>query len=869
MVSSARVTKFLALALLVAVLIAGTVQVTALLKPYEHKVVPSGVVVLRGPSPIPEGDAVSVEDITLMNEYLVVSIGVGSTPPWGVPKGNIMDAAPRAPDGEILQDTLAQFSFPVNGWGNWAKFDTIEVVENTSEVGIVRAVGYWDNVRVEVTYKLEAGKRYLEITTVVTNEGGSPYVDLVSGYAMSLERGWTFTPGFGTGRHYAPTLKEELGVLEDWVAGYHEDFAIVLWAPYYTHLSTSTSWVDPFTIHTLEPGETVEFKGYLVMIPEGSICRALKEVLDLKGASYSLVYGYVTSAEGELIETPIAVVSVEGKPYCWDVGSEGMYSVYLTPGTYSLHGEARNYGPGEEVEVTVSEAGILEVNLTGLASPGAVEVTVVRSGTGEPLDAKILVSGGVESIIQYLRVGTVYTDLEEVGKATFNLAPGTYTISVGHGDGFISKPVVFEGVSIESGEEVELTAEVEILIEPWEMGWYSADLHHHSNILDGRTPPEYLVLAQSAAALDFIFVSDHDSVANHEIIAELAAERGKPFIPSVEVSPSWGHFNPYPIPLGVDIVYRWTVDEIFEAARVAGAIVIRVNHPWTTSAYFKSLDLNEVPGGYNPDWDVAEINGFWGSSDNKTLTYMWGLWDNGLQYYLTAGSDTHDVFTSPYSGYPRVYAYIEGEPTPEAFALAEKNGHTFISYGPLIFTDPIPGSVIFAGEGEEVSVEVRLFAVDGVSRVIIYGTGGERLLDETYEDTPTELTMTFKVPIDEVITLKETGWIQVAVWDADGDLALSNPIWVTKAGVKAVVTETTTVTETVTQTLTETTTLTETETETLTETVTETETSTVTEVTTETTTLPPEVRWDVTAGLAVVTLIVGVGLGYLVLKARK
>ncbi|PUA31809.1 MAG: hypothetical protein B7O98_08395 [Zestosphaera tikiterensis] len=49
---------------------------------------------------------------------------------------------------------------------------------------------------------------------------------------------------------------------------------------------------------------------------------------------------------------------------------------------------------------------------------------------------------------------------------------------------------------------------------------------------------------------------------------------------------------------------------------------------------------------------MAEVNGLWDSYDNRTVTYLMSLWDQGLKYYLSAGSDVHDIWSSPYIGVP-------------------------------------------------------------------------------------------------------------------------------------------------------------------------------------------------------------------------
>ncbi|MEX2396464.1 MAG: hypothetical protein WD491_05525, partial [Balneolales bacterium] len=53
----------------------------------------SGVSIQQGPTPIPNGDALDQDDITLQNEKFAVSFSVSSRPPWGVARGGILDLA--------------------------------------------------------------------------------------------------------------------------------------------------------------------------------------------------------------------------------------------------------------------------------------------------------------------------------------------------------------------------------------------------------------------------------------------------------------------------------------------------------------------------------------------------------------------------------------------------------------------------------------------------------------------------------------------------------------------------------------------------------------------------------------------------------
>ena len=69
------------------------------------------------------------------------------------------------------------------------------------------------------------------------------------------------------------------------------------------------------------------------------------------------------------------------------------------------------------------------------------------------------------------------------------------------------------------------------------------DNHQHADFGDGATPVKELYKAQIAAGLNYNLVSDHDAVVNDPLMAELAKEGNRPFIPSLEVSPGWGHWG--------------------------------------------------------------------------------------------------------------------------------------------------------------------------------------------------------------------------------------------------------------------------------------------------------------------------------------
>ena len=72
-----------------------------------------------------------------------------------------------------------------------------------------------------------------------------------------------------------------------------------------------------------------------------------------------------------------------------------------------------------------------------------------------------------------------------------------------------------------------------------------------------------------------------------------------------------------------------------------------------------------VPGGFNPRFELLEINVSNPDDDGKVLSQLWRLWNEGHRYYLSGGTDVHDVWNDE-SGQLRTYAHVVGASTAEA-----------------------------------------------------------------------------------------------------------------------------------------------------------------------------------------------------------
>jgi hypothetical protein len=352
------------------------------------------------------------------------------------------------------------------------------------------------------------------------------------------------------------------------------------------------------------------------------------------------------------------------------------------------------------------------------------------------------------------------------------VAPGNYEFTVSSGGAFFA-PSQRVQLDVRPGERTALRVAITRLFDPRTSGWYSADLHHHADQAEGVTPPEYLARSQLAAGLDLLFVSDHDSTANHAPLRELAERRGVPLVPSLELSPSWGHFNAWPLRPGERLAIDTstaTVDQVLAEARRQGAIVVQSNHPFIPYGYFASLTAKVAPGGFNPAFDVLEINAERPADDDKVLQALWTFWNSGHRYYLGGGTDVHDVWNFE-SGRTRTFAHVEGNVTPRALAEAVKDGHAYVSSGPLIFPAVMFGSELKLKPGARFALAFDLRSISGLKQASLVGAGAV-VATRSFQGSPRETRVEFPLTADS------DAWYALQVEDTAGRKAYSNPIWI-------------------------------------------------------------------------------------------
>jgi Carboxypeptidase regulatory-like domain len=725
----------------------------------------AGVRVIVGPTPIGNGNARAAADITVVNERLAFALAVGTPAPYGVPRGALVDIAPVA-NGKIGRDRVVFADFIPNNWSAWPNtYQRVEVLERGPQQASIRAVRDWGQVRVETRYTLRAGSDHVVISATMTNEGGTPLSGLLSGLTLWPSSGFLFAvPGLA-----GVTEGSAAAALATRVSAYDSDWTVTLHAPYLDHVGSGSR--DMFRLHSLKPGESRTFEGWLQVGASGDLAPVLAAQIEQGHLAAGSVHGTVGSGDGRPLEQPVVVVEKDGRPYGWVLGHDGTYRISLPSGQYVLYATGRNYSQSRPQPLTVSTGRDQTLDFSDLQPPGRIEFFVHDARTGAPLDARIAIVTGYRPLVEFLGRRTFFTTLAPQGRISTPIAPGEYRFKVSAGAGVLG-PDREVPVSVRPGIASRSDVGITRLFNPPARGWYAADMHHHADQAEAVTPPEDLARSELAAGLDVLFVSDHDSMVNHAALAKIAAARGIPFVPGMELSASWGHFNAYPLRPGMQLqvdTSTASVSEILKEARREGASVVQVNHPFIPYGYFASVAAGVAPGGFDGGFDLVEINSTVPKDDPKVLERLWKFWNEGEHYYLTAGSDTHDVWNEQ-SGLVRTFAHVEGAVTAESFAAALKDGHGYVTYGPIIYPETMFGATLRLTPKQRFTLGFEVDSAAGVKQVQLIADGVPLATRDTKSAPVT-------VHVEFPLTMQRAGWYALVVEDQAGRRAYSGPIW--------------------------------------------------------------------------------------------
>ncbi len=453
--------------------------------------------------------------------------------------------------------------------------------------------------------------------------------------------------------------------------------------------------------------------------------------------------------------------------------ADGTFELPLPPGDYRFVLQAPG---GEDEELgRVTAGGELRLNLVP-PRPGTLSF-LLTDEEQRPLSGRLVVRGvpptkDPDLVPAEGEAGSKNMLYTLTGAGSLQLPAGRYDVLATHGPEY-SMP----RQELEINADLGATFHGELSRVVDTSGYLAADFHvHASPSPDSNVSLTDRVLTLAAEGIELVAATDHNHVTDYteplrtqRLNGQLSAMSG------VEMTtPSWGHFNAYPYPLGVEPPPSQEASplEIFSIARArAPQAVLQVNHPRMPGVgYFNRGELDTKTGvAVSPDFsfgfDTLEVSNGFDLEDPKVLERNLREWfelmNVGHRYTAVGNSDSHRVVFQ-WAGWPRTYVRVPDQDparvVPAEVARALAGGHAVVSCGIFVLPQANgsagPGDTV---QGSRVSLAISLRApgwID-IARVEVYANGAK--VEERKRDSPLS-----RSPLSR------------SVWNLEVDLELKN-----------------------------------------------------------------------------------------------
>lgn len=219
---------------------------------------------------------------------------------------------------------------------------------------------------------------------------------------------------------------------------------------------------------------------------------------------------------------------------------------------------------------------------------------------------------------------------------------------------------------------------------PSGLTWLAGDLHAHTFHSDGvMSVPELAVFAVSQG-LDFVAVTDHNTVSHHASLASVSSRYGVTLLPGQEVTTVFGHAGVLGDTGWID--FREPASSWLSAAEAAGGLM-SVNHPFAGNASWVHPTPRRPPLLEVWHWSWLDLS--W-----TTPLSWWQAWDpNAIP---VGGSDWHRPGSDAPLGTPTTWVLC-ADSSVSSVLSGLRAGHVAISASR-------DGAVLLRSEGSLLAV---------------------------------------------------------------------------------------------------------------------------------------------------------------------
>jgi len=249
--------------------------------------------------------------------------------------------------------------------------------------------------------------------------------------------------------------------------------------------------------------------------------------------------------------------------------------------------------------------------------------------------------------------------------------------------------------------------------------WLAGDLHTHTVHSDGVLTVAELAVLAVGRGLDFIAVTDHNTVSHHAELAVAARRYGITLLPGQEVTTDGGHAGALGDVGWID--FRRKPDDWLEETEAAGGL-LSVNHPFAGPVSWVRPMRRRPP--------LAEV-WHWSWLDRRWTTPLawWLAWDAAA--IPVGGSDWHRPGSDAPPGRPTTWVECEGNEPGDVLAglragrvaiSAERDGPVLLRHdGDLVAVDA-DGTMLAGPQGPRARVRGDVARLPGPA-------GPHRLVD--------------------------------------------------------------------------------------------------------------------------------------------